>query len=145
MSLGNPIETVRVGEDGRNKLLTLKKRPGIKNWNILCRWAFCTSLANPSSPAGLNKESIDSDSESGTEKPLTVEMSWSTFGCVHADVYTALLVARCFSDGMPLDKDTLSEQFRLHINRGLGYLVEPDGPKSLEDLVASAVIKKNYS
>ena len=145
MSLGNPIETVRVGEDGRNKLLTLKKRTGIKNWNILCRWAFCTSLANPSSPAGLNKESIDSDSESGTEKPLTVEMSWSTFGGVHADVYTALLVARCFSDGMPLDKDTLSDQFRLHIHRGLGDLVEPDGPTRLEDLVASAVTKKNYS
>ena len=61
-------------------------------------------------------------------------MSWSTFGGVHADIYTALLVARCFSDGKSLDKDTLSEQFRLHLNRGLGYLVEPDGPKSLEDL-----------
>ena len=90
MSLGNPMEqyvSVRTAVQATYP----KETNRIKNWNILCRWAFCTSLANPSSPAGLNKESSDSDSESGTG-PLTVEMSWSTFGGVHADVYTALLV-----------------------------------------------------
>ena len=38
------IETVRISEKGKTQLITLKRRTGIQNWNVLCRWAFCISL-----------------------------------------------------------------------------------------------------
>ena len=43
-----PIETIRVSEQARDQLLSLRKATGIAQWNILCRWAFCHSLQNPS-------------------------------------------------------------------------------------------------
>ena len=41
------IETVRTSEKGKTQLITLKRRTGIQNWNVLCRWAFCISLKDP--------------------------------------------------------------------------------------------------
>ena len=43
-----PVEVVRVSEVSRLNLIALKKRTGIENWNILCRWGFCLSLADRS-------------------------------------------------------------------------------------------------
>ena len=74
------IENIRVSEKGRQQLLQLKKRTGISNWNVLCRWAFCTSIAESSAPP---YEDIPSDS--------SVEMTWKVFGGQYADVYEALI------------------------------------------------------
>ena len=35
----------------------------------------------------------------------------------------ALLRYRCHDDGLPLDEESLAQQFRLHLHRGIGYLV----------------------
>ncbi len=134
MTVTNPIETIRIGENGRNQLLLLKKRTGIKNWNVLCRWALCKSLAEPSLPPPLNETNESGVSSETTQKPLSVEMTWTTFGGSDADLYSTLLAARCVADNLPLDKETLAEQFRLHLHRGLSFLVGPNGPRSLEDL-----------
>ena len=50
-------------------------------------------------------------------------MSWRTFGGDLGDTYWGLLQTRCHQDGLPLDEDTLAQQFRLHLHRGIGYLV----------------------
>ncbi len=139
MNVTNPIETIRIGENGRNQLLLLKKRTGIKNWNVLCRWALCKSLAEPSPPPPLNQTNENRASDETTQKPLSVEMTWTTFGGSQSDLYTTLLAARCVADSLPVDKETLAEQFRLHLHRGLGFLVGPDGPRSLEDLLSPVV------
>ena len=44
----NFIETVRLDSGTKVRLMTLKKRTGITQWNILCRWAFCLSLLDES-------------------------------------------------------------------------------------------------
>ena len=115
-----PIETVRVNELGKKHLTTLKKRTGIKNWNVICRWAVCMSLADSSRPPVIDKGDWSN-----------VEMSWSTFGGQHGDLYAAILQARCHNDGLDIDRDTLAEQFRLHLHRGLTNLV---GRKETRDL-----------
>lgn len=104
------IEAVRIGRQGRDKLISLKRFTGIENWNVLCRWAFCTSLAEPSVPP----QTVKGDA--------AVEMHWRTFGGSFADLYLAILKQRCKKDGMPLSDEVLAEQLRLHIQRGLGYL-----------------------
>lgn len=109
--------------------MTLKRRTGIKNWNVLCRWALCASLAEPSIPA---------DQKIGTLS--NVEMSWSTFGGQAADVYAAIIQARCEIDGIPQTPDALAKQFRLHLHRGITYLVGTEDTKTLNGLIGLAIL-----
>ena len=127
MSKSSIVDVVRVDERAKNQLTTLKRRTGIKNWNVLCRWALCVSLAEPSIPA---------DQEIATLS--NVEMSWSTFGGPAADIYAAILRARCDTDGIPQTPDTLAEQFRLHLHRGITYLVGNEDTKTLSGMIALA-------
>lgn len=122
------MDAVRVDERAKIQLMTLKRRTGVKNWNVLCRWALCASLAEPSVPA---------DQEIGTLS--NVEMSWSTFGGPSADVYAAIIQARCEVDGIPQTPEALAKQFRLHLHRGITYLVGTEDTKTLSGLIALAL------
>jgi len=106
------IENIRLSQTARDQLVTLKRRTGIVNWNILCRWALCRSLAEPAPPPAVQL-TLDSN----------VEMSWRVFAGDLGDIYWGLVRYRCHRDGLPLDDETLATQFRLHLHRGIGYLV----------------------
>lgn len=123
------IETVRVDERGKSQLITLKRRTGLKNWNVLCRWAVCVSLAEPTPPVAQD-----------AGEPSNVEMTWQTFAGRNGDLFSALIAARCEADGLTVDRDTLSEQFRLHLQRGLTYLVGRDDTRSLSGLASLALV-----
>lgn len=116
------LDHIKLSEQERDYLLKLKRTTGIKNWNVLCRWAFCTSLAEASIPP---QAKIPSNS--------TVEMTWKVFGGQHSDVYLALLKARCKRDGLGTSEDVLTNQFRLHLHRGIGYLF---ADKQIKDIRA---------
>lgn len=105
------VEHIRLSKQAREQLIRLKRHTGIEHWNVLCRWAFCRSLAEPSPPP---PSKIPADSN--------VEMSWRVFGGRHADLYLALLRARCMRDGLEMGDDELAMQFRLHLHRGIAYL-----------------------
>lgn len=117
------IETIRLSQQARDQLIRLKRTTGLKNWNVLCRWAFCTSLAEPSVPTPVK---IPTDSN--------VEMTWKVFGGPYAEIYLALLKARCARDGLGTSDDVLATQFRLHLHRGIGYLFADRKLKSIEGL-----------
>lgn len=126
------LENIRLSAAARDKLSTLKRRTGIRQWNILCRWAFCLSLAEKSKPP---RTDIPADSN--------VEMTWRTFaGAEGADILLAALKARCLHDGLPTDDASLAREFRLHLNRGIGYLSTTGKIKSLPDLLALALSEK---
>jgi DNA sulfur modification protein DndE len=122
------MESVRVSKQGRDQLITLKRRTGIENWNVLCRWALCISLADASPP---RDQKLVTDS--------SVEMSWRTFGGENEDLYDALIRQRCHQDGLPLTPETLSHQFRLHLHRGISYLAGEKDMDSLAKLIQKAV------
>ena len=121
------IETIRISERQRYQLIVLKRRTGIANWNVLCRWALCLSLAEPTRPS---EESIPADS--------SVEMSWKTFGGTHSNAYLALLRQRARSDGVDLNQFGELYYFRLHLNRGIAFLYQKFGENSLESLLHMA-------
>jgi len=121
------IETVRVSEKARVQLITLKRRTGIENWNVLCRWALCVSLAEPSRPP---EENIVADS--------SIEMSWKTFAGGREDLYWGLLLVRAKRDGVKLSKEGLNQYFKLHLHRGIAYL-NGGAMKSIEDLARLAL------
>ena len=116
------IEHIRLSMQAREQLIRLKRYTGIEHWNVLCRWAFCRSLAEPSVPPPAK---IPTDSN--------VEMSWRVFGGRHADLYFALLRQRCVKDQLSLADDELATQFRLHLHRGIAYLAND---KELRDIAA---------
>lgn len=123
-----PLDTIRLSKQARDQLVTLKRRTGITHWNTLCRWAFCRSLAEPAPPPAAK---IAADGN--------VEMTWRTFAGQHGELYWALLRHRCHTDGLPLDDDTLAQQFRLHLHRGIGYMFGDRHVRTIADLVATTL------
>lgn len=118
------METVRVSQKAKDQLLTLKRRTGISQWNVLCRWGLMRSLAEEGSPT---RQELKLDSN--------VEMSWRTFAGDQGEIILALLRMRSARDGLGSSDEVLEEQFRLHLHRGIGYLVGDEQVKSIEGLV----------
>ncbi len=122
-----PIDRIRISQNAREQLLKLKRATHIENWNVLCRWAFCKSLAEPTPPSIIN---ILTDSN--------VEMTWQVFAGNLSDILIVALKQRCQNDGLDIDKETLATQFRLHLHRGIGYLSGDPNIRKIENLILLA-------
>ena len=120
-----PIENVKLSQSARDQLVQLKRHTRIENWNILCRWGLCLSLAEPSAP---RRQPIPSDSN--------VEMTWRTFGGHQDEIYRGLLTLRYQAEA-PEDMTEL-EHFRLHLHRGISYLAGDPRRKSIAGLLEIA-------
>ncbi|WP_346434026.1 DNA sulfur modification protein DndE [Nonomuraea composti] len=120
-----PPESVRIGSDVREQLITMKRRTGVMNWNVLCRWALCRSLAEPTAPPTTSPNS-----------DTAVEMTWKTFSGAAGDLYWWLIKQRARELGLPLDEQALHAQLRAHITRGTQYLVGDANMRDTPDLVA---------
>lgn len=119
----SPPEIIRLSDKAKQQLTLIRRRTGIDRWNVLCRWAFCLSLSEPSKPQDIDIK-LDSN----------VEIVWRTFtGAGYEKIYYALLKYRCFQDGLPIDEETLLKYFRLHLHRGIGYLSAGNKIRQLED------------
>lgn len=122
------IDRVRISKTAEDQLTKLKRNTKIKQWNILCRWAFCRSLAEPTVPSPVP---IKTDSN--------VEIAWNVFGGEIADILLIALKQRCYQDDLGTDQDTLKRQFTLHLHRGIGYLAGDNQIQQIEDLVALGI------
>ena len=120
---------IRISLAAKNQLIKLKRLTGITHWNELCRWAFCRSLSESLPPPDVK---ISGDSN--------VEMTWRVFAGNESEIYLALLKKRCRDEGKPTDEDSLAEQLRLHIHRGIGYLASDRKVDSIEGLLRIAVL-----
>jgi DNA sulfur modification protein DndE len=121
------IKQFRLSAQAREQLIRLKTRTGITQWNILCRWAFCLSLRQPTPPTPIE---VPNDSN--------VELTWQVFGGEAHELYLALLKERCERDGLGTSDDVLLKQFRLHLHRGINHLATPQAIRSIADLVRLA-------
>lgn len=117
------IDSIRLNKRAKNQLVTLKRRSGIKNWNILCRWAFCLSLSVTEDP-----RKIDQAGETA------VEMNWKTFAGQQDDIYLALLKQRCLQEQLELTPKILQKQLHNHLYRGIGYLASNNGIKNIASI-----------
>jgi DNA sulfur modification protein DndE len=122
-----PIESIRLSEKAKLQLITMKRRTGITNWNVICRWAFCLSMQEKSIPPD---EVIPADS--------SIEMSWRTFAGQADQVYLGMLLVRAERDRIPMEKQALAHYFRLHLHRGISYLTGVHGADDLPGLLAMA-------
>lgn len=122
------IETLRLSERAKEQLLRLRRNTGIKNWNALCRWALCMSLADE---RAVGSARIVADSN--------VEMSWKVLTGEWGQVYLALLQRRCAIDGMPDDTVSLGQLLRRHVHRGIGMLSSDPDLQDIESLCRRAI------
>ena len=120
------LETVRLSQVARDQLVQMKRYAGLKQWNVLCRWAYCLSLAEDSPP---RKQPVPSDSN--------VEMAWRTFGGADEDLYHGLAHNR-HEHEPDLDLDPL-DHFRLHLHRGIGYLTGDRDRRTIDAMVRMVV------
>ena len=118
------VKQIRLSNTSKDKLARLKGKTGIKNWNVLCRWALCYSLKEGTVPTDIE---IVADSN--------LEMSWYTFGGEHSDLYEALIIAWCKKNGISTDNETLAKYFKLHLERGISYLAGTNVIKDIDDLL----------
>ncbi|MES1022364.1 DNA sulfur modification protein DndE [Gloeocapsa sp. BRSZ] len=125
-----PLDRIHLSQTAKDQLTKLKRITKIDQWNILCRWGFCRSLAEPAIPSPVP---IPADSN--------VEMTWRVFGGELSDILAIALKQRCHNDGLGTDKETLATQFRLHLHRGIGYLAGDPNIKKIEDLIELALSK----
>ena len=126
-----PLESIRVSARSREILITLKRKTSIANWNIICRWAFCDSLANPNRPV----------SASGSTES-NVEMSWETFAGGFSEMLLAAFYKRAAKDGIPIERHEEARYFRSHLERGISQL---QNVKSLPDLLARAISRPSQT
>ncbi|CCQ52518.1 DNA sulfur modification protein DndE [Crocosphaera watsonii] len=120
----SPIKQIGLSQTAKEQLIKLKRYTKIEQWNILCRWGFCRSLAEPSIPSPV-PFILDSN----------VEMTWRVFGGEMADILLIALKQRCYKDGLGTDKETLITQFKLHLHRGIGYLAGDINIKKVEKII----------
>ena len=118
------VRTVRLSQQAKDHLSRLKGKTGIKNWNILCRWAFCYSLSEKTIPTNVP---IIADSN--------LEMSWYTFAGEYNEIYDALMKAWCISMDLPTDNATLVKYFYLNLERGISHLCGTGFIKNIDDLL----------
>ena len=122
------IKQIKLSSQAKERLSRLKGKTGIKNWNILCRWALCYSLREGTMPTDIP---LNTDSN--------VEMSWFTFCGEYSDLYEALVKAWCLSKSVPIDDETFAKYFRLHLERGIAYLSGTNFIKNIDDLLNLAI------
>lgn len=119
-----PLEHIRLSQKAKDNLAQLKKRTGLQHWNELCRWGLCVSLAESTPPSIAH---VPSDS--------SLEMTGRIFGGKNYDIYLALLKQRCIHDGLDTSPETLSYQLKLHIHRGINYLVSNKNLRGIASLL----------
>lgn len=124
------LRQIRLSNRAKERLSRLKGKTGIKNWNVLCRWAYCYSLKENTIPT---PEAIDGDSN--------LEMSWYTFAGEYSELYEALIIAWCKRKNIPLDNDTMAKYIKMHIERGIAYLSGTNFIKNLDDLLKLGVTR----
>lgn len=126
------LENIKISQQEKDYLVKLKRYTGIKNWNVLCRWAFCFSLSDPIPPI---ENKIYSDS--------SVEMTWKVFGGEFNEIYMALLKERCQKDGFGTSGKELGKQFRLHLLRGINRLSAIKEIKNIESFFEQLISFQN--
>ncbi len=124
-----PVNSIKLSQTAKDQLTRLKRSTKIEQWNILCRWAFFRSLSEAAPPSIIP---IPADSN--------LELTWKVFGGELADISVLALKQRCYRDGLEITPEILSQQFRLHLHRGIGYLAGDSNLRKIEDLVGLAKI-----
>ncbi len=121
------VKRLRFSEKTRYQLINIKTRIKIPAYATICRWGFCYSLSRDSVPSPIP---LIYDSN--------LEITWETFVGTTGTVLPVALKQFCYQHNLPLDDDSIRQQFELHLARGIAYLAGLKLTK-IEDLIDLAL------
>lgn len=119
-----PVETVRISKQGRDQLIKVRRQTGIENWNILCRWALCLSLREPTPPP-VPRQKYDGG----------VEMTWKVFSGDDGEFLSAIVHMRASVDGFDQETEGPATCLKAHLHRGLSYLASGNETRTVADFI----------
>jgi DNA sulfur modification protein DndE len=118
------IDTIRISQRAKEQLIWLKRQTGINQWNVLCRWALCLSMADPASIGDFD-DAADSN----------VEMRWEVFAGEYDKIYLGLITERCRKEGQLCQGKNLARFVRQHLHRGISKLVVGEKITTVSNLI----------
>ena len=116
------IESLKLSDRSSNEISTIKRNTKIETMNIICRWALTVSLSSDLPPPPLAKE----------DKILR-EIDWKIFAGDYEHLIMALLKDRLFQEKIEITNDTLNDQLRAHVQRGLSLIASQKKIRSIAD------------
>ena len=80
------VKHFKLSQPEKDRLIRIKAKTGIQNWNVLCRWALCWSLAEPSIPGGVDPQKTAAcRGHPGQRKLQALSPPVSDFSCIRPD------------------------------------------------------------
>ncbi len=116
------IESLKLSDRSSNEISTIKRNTKIETMNIICRWALTVSLSSDLPPPPLAKE----------DKILR-EIDWKIFAGDYEHLIMALLKDRLFQEKIEITNDSLNDQLRAHVQRGLSLIASQKKIRSIAD------------
>jgi DNA sulfur modification protein DndE len=105
------IDRIRLTAAARHQLIALKRKTNIEHYNVLCRHAFCLSIANPSIPP------LEDFNFAGG-----IDIDWRVFTGGHEALYLNILLLRLHHDSISTDETSIRQMLAQHVHRGLSYM-----------------------
>lgn len=105
------IDRVRISSQGRQHLIVIKRKTGIEQYNVICRYALILSLLEKSIPP---KEDL--------VWANGLEIDWRVFCSGETDLYYDLLALRAIRDHVVISDEMIKDLLEIHLQRGLAYL-----------------------
>ena len=118
------METLRLDQTAREQLIQLKRRTGIKTWNVLCRWGLARSLRDPNTPPAGRPAG-----------GAAVEIDWHTFAGANSVTILAATTAWLIAAGEAPNSANIDSTITSHVHRGIAHLAGSRDLSAIEELI----------
>ena len=122
------IESLKLSERSSTEISTIKRNTKIETMNVICRWALTVSLSSDLPPPPLAKE----------DKILR-EIDWKIFAGDYEHLIMALLKDRMNHEKIKLNNESINDQLRAHVQRGLSLIAAQKNIRSIADFTELAL------
>lgn len=122
------IESLKLSERSSTEISTIKRNTKIETMNVICRWALTVSLSSDLPPPPLAKE----------DKILR-EIDWKIFAGDYEHLIMALLKDRMNQEKIKLNNESINDQLRAHVQRGLSLIAAQKNIRSIADFTELAL------
>ena len=101
------IETIKLSTSERLSAQAVMTRTGVKNYNIMARWAFVCSLKAKNQYEEIHKDDTG------------IEINWQVFAGEHDKQYQDLIIYDLLDRGMEVTPNNASNLLNFHIAKGI--------------------------
>tara|TARA_Y100000996_G_C22557513_1_gene656100 strand:- start:885 stop:1274 length:390 start_codon:yes stop_codon:yes gene_type:complete len=116
------IESLKLSERSSIEISTIKRKTNIETMNVICRWALTVSLSSDLPPPPLAKED-----------KILKEIDWKIFAGDFEHLIMSLLKDRISQEKLELTNESLNDQLRAHVQRGLSLIASQKQIRSIAD------------